>query len=159
MKSQKFAFFTLLMFFGVLLYGCLENTPSTESNSGSQLTGNVIADTKTGHDKIQETIQTAIADGTYESKVSYTYHAGTEKEGQEEVDVSITVENDVITAASATPSDNAHVISKGIITKFNNALPELVVGKKITELDIPHNVAGSSLTTAAFKAYVEGLTN
>lgn len=108
--------------------------------------GAVVADSKTGYDKTQDTIAQAIADGTYVEDVTYSYHAGNET-----MKVSVTVENDIITGASITPQGTPAPYSLKMMEAVNGSLPNLVVGKKITELDIPKNVAGSSLTTAAFK--------
>lgn len=110
------------------------------------------ASTKTGEEIIDDTIAQAVADGEYSEDVTYAYHSG-----QETVKIQVTVKDDVITEASVAPDENAANVSIKIIGNFNNALPELVVGKKITELEIPKNVAGSSLTTAAFKGYLEKL--
>ena len=52
---------------------------------------------------------------------------------------------------------NADHTSQNYINAFNNALPDLVIGKKITEINIPHTVSGSSLTSAAFKNQLENL--
>ncbi|MBI5222991.1 hypothetical protein HY990_01070 [Candidatus Micrarchaeota archaeon] len=147
----------------MLLFGCTgqndigNKTPTgTGANSQIQTPGInkdnktvVASDNKTGQQKMQETINQAIADGTYSSNVTYAYHSGSET-----VNISVTVENDTIKAATVTVGQTNQISTK-IINNFNNALPELVVGKKITELNIPKNVAGSSLTTAAFKQYVE----
>lgn len=107
--------------------------------------------TKTGTEQIEEAIELAVANGTYEDQLTYAYHSGTET-----VDVRVTVQDDVITEATVT-SDTTTPTSKRLIEGVNAALPELVVGKKITEVEIPANVAGSSLTTAAFKGYLENL--
>lgn len=107
---------------------------------------------KTSYDKNQTTIANVLADGTYSQYVSYNYHSGTET-----VDITLTVKNDVVTSASVTDDNPSNMMSARIINSFNAALPDLVVGKKINELNIPHNVAGSSLTTGAFKSYVDSL--
>jgi hypothetical protein len=112
----------------------------------------VLADNRTGYEKTQEAIAAAVPDGTYSDDVTYAFHSGNET-----VEINVTVVNGTITGASVTGINPSNNVSAKIIGNFNSALPELVVGKKIDELDIPKNVAGSSLTTAAFKGYVEGL--
>ena len=110
------------------------------------------AETKTGVDKINESIAAAVADGMYSELVTYAYHSG-----EETVNITIAVKDGVVTEATVSPSEDAAQMSVRIINNFNDALPELVVGKRIDQLDIPKNVAGSSLTTAAFKGYVQKL--
>ncbi len=110
------------------------------------------SDNKTGYDKTKATIAAIVPDGTYENNISYTNPSGTDI-----ADIKISVQGDVITAASVTLNGNPNRISTKLAGNFNDALPALVVGKKINELNIPRNVAGSSLTTAAFKGYVDQL--
>ncbi len=107
------------------------------------------ADSKNSTEKVQESVSQAIADGTYIDNAFYQSPGG-----RDMVEFSISVKDDVITSASVVAKD-ADETSEMYIEKVNNALPNLVVGKKIDTLDIPRNVAGSSLTIAAFKAYVE----
>lgn len=143
----------VLMLCSMLVIGCVQSpgAAANDSGNGTKITDKVnssIADNKTAYDKNQTAIAKVIADGLYEANKTYRYHSG-------EVSVlfKVSVKDDVITEASAT-GNNADNVSTMIIGKFNRALPDLVVGKKINELSIPKNVAGSSLTTAAFKAYV-----
>ncbi len=116
----------------------------------------MVAENKTGYDITQQTIALAVADGTYTKDVTYTYHPGTPMQGNEVVTISVTVKDDVVTAASV-KANNPVRMSVRYIEGLNAALPDLVVGKKITELNLPNQIAGSSLTTAAFKQYVNGL--
>ncbi len=149
-----------LLLCSMLIIGC---TQSQQAASGTQpegsggtvdIAGKVnssMSDNRTAYDKNQTTIAGVIADGTYAGDIEYKYHSG-----DVSATVSLTVESDTITSASVV-GNNADNVSTMIIGKFNAALPDLVVGKKINELSIPKNVAGSSLTTAAFKLYVDGL--
>ncbi len=136
----------------VMVY--LSQAQGGEKQSASVITKGdaVLADNKTGYEKTQEAILAAVPDGTYSENVTYAYHSGNET-----VDISITVVNGTIMDASVIGIHPSNNVSAMIIGKFNSALPDLVVGKKIDELDIPKNVAGSSLTTASFKQYAEGL--
>ena len=161
-----------LLLLAVTLAGCAQSAvpsnpssaPSASSNNPggssavvssptvvSPASGNLVAENKTGFDKNQTTIASILPDGNYEKQVTYAYHSGNST-----VDFKLIVQNDVITSASA-EAVNDDKVSTMIIGKFNGALPSLVVGKKINELGIPKNVAGSSLTTAAFKQYAETL--
>lgn len=161
--------FLILIFLAVIVSGCITegavtapngNTPSAGTDNGAfepPQNPDLEQDTdkmenKTGVDNTDDAIALAIADGTYTDEVSYQYHSGTET-----FEAKVTVENDVITEASITPKGEPHEVSLGKMEAVNGALPDLVIGKKITELNIPKNVAGSSLTTAAFKNYLEQL--
>lgn len=113
------------------------------------------ADSRSGYDKIAQTVA-AVADGIYERQARYTYHKGLSTEGVETVDFKVTVKGDVITGVSVT-AENPVPISKKIIGSFSDALPGLVVGKKITEVKMAKNVAGSSLTSAAFQLHIDDI--
>ncbi|HLD59951.1 MAG TPA: hypothetical protein VI912_03085, partial [Candidatus Bilamarchaeaceae archaeon] len=110
------------------------------------------AENKTGMEKTEEAVNLAIADGTYTESVTYNYHSGSET-----VEMTVVVKNDIIEGINIVPGPNAHNVTQKIVAGFTDALPDLVLGKKIDELDLPKNVGGSSLTTAAFKGYVERL--
>jgi len=107
---------------------------------------------KTEVQKINDSLALLLPDGTYEKDVTYAYHLGTET-----IDIKLSVQNDIVTGASITSVGTPNPISNRFITGVNAALPDLVVGKQIDQLNIPHQVSGSSLTTAAFKQYVDSL--
>ncbi len=113
----------------------------------------VTNNTKPAEQQTQETIATLIADGTYTDKVSYNYHSGTEQ-----VEIIVSVKDDIITAATLTGINPTSPISDKYQKGVNAALPGLVVGKRIDQLNLPKQISGSSLTTAAFKKYVEDIT-
>ena len=72
--------------------------------------------------------------------------------GPEDVSFSVTVKNDIITAASSTPQ--AHDgMSKRMQNNFTNAVGSQVVGKSIKNLNLDA-VGGASLTTKAFVKFV-----
>jgi len=100
----------------------------------------------------QEVIANAVADGMYADNVSY-FSPG----GKNTVEFDITVQNDVITAVSAHATSNVDGTSARHISSFASAIPALVVGQKIDALNLPHQVGGSSLTTAAFKQEISNL--
>lgn len=126
--------------------------PGEEEVQDTIVLEDVQADPKSEEEKTQDTINQLLADGTYDDEVTYRYHSGTETIG-----VSITVENDVVTAASITASEDAHPTSAKFINSVNDALADLVVGKNIADVQMPERVSGSSLTTAAFQGYVDSL--
>ncbi len=162
---RVFFLFAVVALGSAFLVGCTSQAPaptatvaataviSATPTLSATATPTVMAENKTGTDKVQETIQAALADGNYTQNVTYEYHKGT-------VDVNFLIEiaDGKIAQVAATPL-NADPISTGIVGKFNGGIQELTDGKKISELDIPKNVAGSSLTTAAFKAYVSSLAS
>lgn len=108
-------------------------------------------DTKTSYDKTQQVINHLIADGVYANPVDYRSPGG-----QNQMTVSVTVANDVVTAVSLTPV-TADPKSTMYMNNFNRNVQPLVVGKKINEIKLPHNVAGSSLTSGAFQQYIDSL--
>lgn len=165
-----------VLFLGVgLLMGCLGSSPepakvaptsnftavdshSNNAQSTDLPVANVTvvenikdADSKNSQEKVQESVQMAIADGTYAENVFYQSPGG-----RDMIEISISVKGDVVTAMDITAKD-VDGTSQGYINKAKSGLPNLVIGKKITELNIPKNVAGSSLTVAAFKAQIEKL--
>ena len=126
--------------------------PAPPSDNGTvQKKPGIVADNKTGYEKTQQTITQVIADGTYVKEIQYPYHSGNTT-----VDVKVTVKNDTVTSVSVA-GVNADKISMKIIGNFAAALPDLVVGKKISDIKLPRNVAGSSLTSAVFQQYVNSL--
>ncbi len=176
-KKQKKGFlrymlgvFAILMVLTLTVAGCTSNAPANTQDQSIQEQENtdsqpvdtqetpvqetevIAADKKSETEKTQETLEQAIADGTYENVVEYAYHSGTE-----DVTVKITVANDVVTEATVTAVGDANKVSLKYINGVNAALPDLVVGKKITELNLPTQISGSSLTVAAFKQQVDAL--
>lgn len=107
--------------------------------------------TNTAVDDADETTEQLIADGQYKDIVSYESPAG-----EEDIEVSLTVKNDVITAVSFEVLGK-HPVSIEKQQGMADVIPALVIGKKIDALNIPAQVGGSSLTTAAFKTHVDDL--
>lgn len=87
-------------------------------------------------------------DGTYQATGSYSSPAGTESIG-----ISVTVQDDVVTATSATSQaqDND---SKAYQQDFISAYSSYVVGKKLSDIHLGV-VAGSSLTPNGFNQALE----
>lgn len=144
----------------MLVIGCTQSQGAApkEQPGGSTVAvankvNSMMADTKTAYEKNQVAIAKAIADGTYTGNETYAYHSGNET-----VTFSVTVEGGIVKNATVTPH-NPNMMSARIIGNFGRALPDLVAGKRIDQLSIPKNVAGNSLTTAAFKQYIEGLAS
>ncbi len=108
-------------------------------------------DSKTGVEKTQDAIALAVADGLHEQQVTYRQPVGPET-----LDISVTVKGDVIEALSITGNGSTPT-SKRMIEGVSRDLPGMVIGKKITGLNLPKQVAGSSLTTGAVKQYLNDL--
>ncbi len=101
--------------------------------------------------KQQEVIVNAIADGTYIDNVSYISPGG-----KDLISITVDVENDVVTKVNIREI-TADETSQSYIYAVNKELQTLVVGKKITELNLPTQISGSSLTTRAFKQHITRL--
>src|SRR3989338_1365326 len=170
MKKYFLALLIVGLIFGAIFAGCvspaeqnqMEKNDTTKENTTKTGEENTTmkkeeefkpeAENKTGMEKTEEAVNLAIADGTYTESVTYNYHSGSET-----VEMTVVVKNDIIEGVNIVPGPNAHNVTQKIVAGFTDALPDLVLGKKIDELDLPKNVGGSSLTTAAFKGYVERL--
>ncbi len=163
--------FTLAVILVLLIFimGCSsqdqQNNNQTEeqkSKEGEKTSPNTTteiikgSDTKPGEEVVKEQVK-AIADGVYNGEVTYAYPAGEEKKGTNTIGIMIEVQDEVITKAGIAAIKEPDPVSKNFITAINNALPELVVGKKITELNLPNQISGSSLTAGALKDYLNGL--
>ncbi len=135
----------VLICLSVFLAGCSKSIEVKEPNMD-------VKDTKSEIEQNQELITNFIADGTYTNDVTYNYHSG-----QETINIDITVKDDVVTAASVESVGETHKTSQKYIDGVNAALPELVIGKKINEINLPKQISGSSLTTAALKDHLQEL--
>ena len=116
-----------------VLAGCSGNADAVESGSGSSDSGSSGGD---------------YADGTYSADGSYQSPGG-----EESVSVSITLDDDVVTAVTVTPHATSGN-SKQYQTQFASGIAGEVVGKDIAELDVSR-VAGSSLTSGGFNEALE----
>ncbi len=115
------------------------STPSATTGS-SAATDSATTDTGTS--------ASTYADGTYEATGSYT-----SPNGQEEVDVSITLESDIITAVTVTPQAS-NPNSVRYQNEFADGIAAVVVGQDIDDIQVSR-VAGSSLTSGGFNEAVE----
>ncbi|QJU55823.1 hypothetical protein SCB71_02005 [Herbiconiux sp. KACC 21604] len=124
-------------------------TPSSEAGSSSS-SSTPSSTPATGSDSAtsDSSGSSTYADGTYEATGSYT-----SPNGQEEVDVSVTLEGDVITAVTVTP-EATNPNSVNYQTQFADGIAAVVVGKDIDEIEVSR-VAGSSLTSGGFNKAIE----
>lgn len=91
----------------------------------------------------KSSMPTGFKDGTYSAVGSYRSPAG-----PEEIQVTITLANSVITNATVQGASNNPVSSK-MIKAFADGFLQQVVGKPLNELSL-HAVSGASLTTNGF---------
>jgi hypothetical protein len=123
----------------------------------------VIIGTQTKETTVSDTTQNTEAkpDTTNEADASGVYTNGTYTErgtyrspgGAESVNVTVTIENDIITAAEVKGSATAGE-SRQYQSEFISGYKKLVVGKDIDEVKLSR-VAGSSLTSNGFNAALE----
>lgn len=138
----------------VALAGCATDTGSsadaqtiapTTANTPSSAAPSAAADSATGDGGGSESTYT---DGTYEATGAYT-----SPNGQEEVDVSITLASDIITAVTVTPhASNPNSVRYQ--NEFADGIAAVVVGQDIDEIQVSR-VAGSSLTSGGFNKAVD----
>ncbi len=91
-------------------------------------------------------------DGSYTAAGDYVTNNGAVSH---KMDVSVTIANDLVTAASTTLKENPGAQALASNQKYNDALKTTVVGKKLDELSTVSKINGSSDTTTGFKAAVE----
>ena len=96
-------------------------------------------------------IDTTVAPVSRNETVTYATPAGNDA-----VEFSVTITDGVITQASATPKAN-NDISKKMQTGFSADVSSKVVGKKVSDLDTMSAIGGASLTTGAFKRFVQAM--
>ncbi|WP_378148219.1 hypothetical protein ACFJGV_08205 [Cnuibacter sp. UC19_7] len=138
----------------VALAGCSTGTQSaadagqTTNDTPATSSAPATSDGSTGSADGSSASGGTYTDGTYEAKGNYQSPNGTE-----EVDVSVTLQGDVITAVTVTPeATNPNSVSYQ--TKFADGIAAEVVGKKIDEINVSR-VAGSSLTSGGFNEAIE----
>ncbi|WP_341393634.1 FMN-binding protein [Arthrobacter sp. G119Y2] len=91
------------------------------------------------------------ADGEYSAQGSYTPPSNQ----TEDVDVTLTLEDSVVTALEVTTSGN-HPTSKMHQRDFTSKVQEQVVGRNLDELDVD-KVGGSSLTSSGFNKALDAI--
>ncbi|WP_237687158.1 MULTISPECIES: FMN-binding protein [Arthrobacter] len=91
------------------------------------------------------------ADGEYSAQGSYIPPSNQ----TEEVDVTLTLEGNVVTSLDVQTSGN-NPTSKQYQREFTSGIQEQVVGKNLDELDVD-KVAGSSLTSSGFNKALDAI--
>jgi len=123
-----------------------EETPSTEMNT--EMDTNSETSATTGATSQDNT--SVYANGTYSASASYI----TPGRSTHNVNVTLTLANDIITDTKVTFTGDENRTTSGMQSKFTAAYQTLVVGKKIDDLSLSR-VGGASLTTGAFNKALE----
>ncbi len=117
------------------------------SDDGDSATGSASEETTSG--TATSAAESAdYRDGTYSATGEYTRPGG-----QQEVGVTVTLANSVITGVTIDTS-HAQGTSAEFQGKFSSGINDVVVGKNINDLDV-HKVSGSSLTSGGFNQAIE----
>jgi len=128
-------------------------------NSGHQATTEIAANTKNSSGSSSSSSSSSLSDlaqkvsnGMHEAQEQYAYHSGVNT-----IDIAVGTENAIIKNISVTAVGNVDPMSARFISAVDAALPNLVVGKKIDQVNLPAQVSGSSLTTATVNSYLHSL--
>ena len=123
------------------------------SSSGSKSGANSaqVSPTESGGSSLQELIA-RVPDGIYSATKTYAYHAGTDT-----IDISVGIKEGLVQNISVSPVGEVDPMSQKFITGVDAALPSLVVGKRIDEVNLPKQISGSSLTTATVNDYLHSI--
>lgn len=125
---------------GAFVYSSKKNTSPTATP---------VESTTTTSETIGSTIHAdSYKDGTYTAVGTYTSPAG-----PEEIDVKLTVKDNVVTDAEVTPKAT-NPKSKFMQGAFAGGYKEFVIGKKVNDITLT-KVSGSSLTPMGFNAALE----
>jgi cytoskeletal protein RodZ len=119
------------------------SSPSTTTSSGSSVATEVAVAVTTGTKPAAED-SSIYKDGTYTATGEYT-----SPEGPQSIAVTLTINNDVITAASIEQHAKVGTPSEMWQEKFAEGYKGMVVGKSIADLKLT-KVSGSSLTPLGF---------
>jgi uncharacterized protein with FMN-binding domain len=127
----------------LLLAGCAGGAADGADGSAS-------ADTSSGDSGSTDagTSSGGYADGTYTAEGTYNT-----PESVEQITVTLTLENDIVTAVEVTGDPQARE-SQQYQSQFIGGIADEVVGQNIDDLSVDR-VAGSSLTSGGFNAAVE----
>ncbi len=126
------------------LAGCSPTTTAAETPTDTSTPDTTDDTTQTETDATTATY----TDGTYEATGEYQSPNGTES-----LDVTITLENDVITAVEVVGAGGSPNTER-FQGEFAGGIAAIVVGKDIDEISVS-KVAGSSLASGGFNAAVE----
>ncbi|KQO99493.1 hypothetical protein [Leifsonia sp. Leaf264] len=126
-----------------------DTAPSTDGAESTAPTSPSTGTDSTGTDGA-EASSSSYTDGEYTETGDYTTPGG-----QEDVTVTITLADDIVTAVEVTGSATSGN-SKQYQSAFISGIAAEVVGKDIDDLDVS-KVAGSSLTSSGFNAALDAI--
>ncbi|MCA9381313.1 calcium-binding protein [Candidatus Dojkabacteria bacterium] len=145
-----------LVFVGALVIGggVLLTKQNNETATTTDTTTNTTAQTQETTTQepptnTQQEVEIVYTDGTYSSTGSYLSPAGSE-----EVLVTVTLENDVITDVNVEPQAT-NPTSVFMQNNFADGIKDVIVGKNIDDVEYPGNINGSSLTGKGFIDAIE----
>ena len=149
MKTQH-AKYPLAILTGLTLVGALAGCSADAADGGTAPSSDSGSDAgaETGTDDTATT--GSYADGEYTESAEYTSPNGTE-----EVTVTVTLADGVITAVEVV-GDGDNPNSKRYQGEFADGIGDVVVGKNIDEISVD-KVAGSSLTSAGFNDAIDAI--
>ncbi|MFT4313485.1 MAG: hypothetical protein ACMXYA_03675 [Candidatus Woesearchaeota archaeon] len=155
-KQKQWVILTIFMSITLVLSACSQAQMTTMDESGetyeSQDNDVEIRDTRTQDEQDDELFESLLADGVYETEKTYSYHSGTET-----IAIRVEIENDVVSDISIESRGDTHPTSQNFITGVDRGLPELTIGKRVGDIQLPARISGSSLTTAAVQEYLDEL--
>ena len=103
---------------------------------------------KSIEERQEETLSQLIQDG-----VTYRTPAG-----EETLEITFQITNDIVDEVSLELVGEANPTSQRYAQQSEAGLRNLLEGKNINDVEIPNSIAGSSLTTTAFKNHIRDLT-
>jgi uncharacterized protein with FMN-binding domain len=151
MRSLTDSKTTVAVLAGLTLVGALAGcspTTTTETPTDDSTTESTDETTETETETETDATTATYTDGTYEATGEYQSPNGTES-----LDVTITLENDVITAVEVVGAGGSPNTER-FQGEFADGIAAIVVGKDIDEISVS-KVAGSSLASGGFNAAVE----
>lgn len=110
------------------------------------------SDVSSGDASSQTQDTTTTSAQTYTKTVTYSTPS---RQGQTNTSFSVTVDNGVITSASAQYVSGDHEDQR-YQSRFSQTIASAVVGKKLSDVSLDV-VGGASLTTAAFQEFIQSI--
>jgi hypothetical protein len=134
----------------IIIVGTILSQPKTTHSMNSQISDASSSSSKTSKCNTAEATSKSLK-GTYKANGSYDSPGGVES-----IVVSLTLNNNVVTAADVESKANDPTASS-YQHYFINGFKPYVIGKKISDIKLS-NVSGSSLTSQGFNAALKTIT-
>ncbi|MCS5732146.1 hypothetical protein [Herbiconiux daphne] len=158
-RQKKLALATMTgLSISAALAGCATDTPSSadaetvapSTSAAASSAASTPSPDASSDSGSADASSSTYADGDYSATGGYV-----SPNGPEEIDVSVTLAGDVITAVTVTP-DATNPTAIQYQTQFADGIAEVVVGKDIDEISVSR-VAGSSLTSGGFNEAIDAI--